>query len=331
MTPRQATLLVSLASVLFLTTPALAQQGSPEKAAKIFGEAEAHYKRHEYEKALSGYQQAYELSKEPVLLFNIAQCYRLLARYDEAIASYRAYLEAVPGASNKAPVEAQIEELEALIAEARAIEIFQQADVSYKVGDFQKALDGYKEAYRLVQKPSLLFNIAQCHRQLGSYTEAIATYRAFLRDEPTTPLKEDVEALIAESEAKEKDRQARVSQLNAPPQAPSLLDSPYLQPRYFFYGGAAAGAVTLVAGGVAVVSSLQSAAVVRVELNEQPDFGRLFLLVNRAEKFAELANRAALVAVAAGGVGYLLSRRAEARASVGLSLGPTAFSLSVRW
>jgi tetratricopeptide (TPR) repeat protein len=58
------------------------------------------------------------------------------------------------------------------------------ADVAYKVGKFAEALAEYTKAYELFRAPALLFNIAQCHRNLADYERAVFFYEGFLRDAP---------------------------------------------------------------------------------------------------------------------------------------------------
>jgi tetratricopeptide (TPR) repeat protein len=87
-------------------------------------------------------------------------------------------------------------------AEAMARAKFAEGNLSYDLGRFQKALDAYSEAYRLVPLPGFLFNIAQCHRQLGHAERAGFFYRRYLslsKEEPSNaPL---VRELIAEMDA----------------------------------------------------------------------------------------------------------------------------------
>lgn len=101
---------------LFVATPALGQAKTPtpeEKAFASFSAAEIYYKAAEYQKALEGYQEAFRLSQEPDLHFNIAQCYRHLGKKEEAIASYKAFLQTATDAESIKKAEAWITELEA--------------------------------------------------------------------------------------------------------------------------------------------------------------------------------------------------------------------------
>ncbi|HXI57407.1 MAG TPA: tetratricopeptide repeat protein, partial [Polyangia bacterium] len=63
--------------------------------------------------AVPEYTKALHLLKDPVLLFNRAECYRTLGDRDAALADYRRFLVEMPGAPNRARVEAHIVTLEA--------------------------------------------------------------------------------------------------------------------------------------------------------------------------------------------------------------------------
>ncbi len=51
----------------------------------------------------------------------------------------------------------------------------------YDLADFDHALESFKKAYLAQEEPSLLYNIAQCYKQLGNKPEALRFYRTFLR------------------------------------------------------------------------------------------------------------------------------------------------------
>jgi len=71
-----------------------------------------------FEDALRSFRYAYSLSQRPELLYNIGTCQDRLRRDEEALASFEAYLEAVPDAENRATVRARIEVLRDIVAEA---------------------------------------------------------------------------------------------------------------------------------------------------------------------------------------------------------------------
>jgi tetratricopeptide (TPR) repeat protein len=60
------------------------------------------------EAAIKEYSLAYDRLHDPVVLFNRAECYRRVGEDASAAADYRAFLAAVPGAPNRAAIEAKI-------------------------------------------------------------------------------------------------------------------------------------------------------------------------------------------------------------------------------
>ena len=58
--------------------------------------------------AIHEYTLAYKKLGDPVVLFNRAECLRRIGEDESAIADYRAFLEAVPAAPNRAQIEAKI-------------------------------------------------------------------------------------------------------------------------------------------------------------------------------------------------------------------------------
>jgi tetratricopeptide (TPR) repeat protein len=83
-------------------------------------------------------------------------------------------------------------------AHARAA--FRSGSQHYNLGEFQQALDSFKEAYRNYEDPSFLFNIAQCERQLGHKREAVREYRAYLHNSDNADNRETVKQTIAQLE-----------------------------------------------------------------------------------------------------------------------------------
>lgn len=92
-----------------------AQQGSDaqrERAREHFERGKAAFELKDFEKAIREYEAAYNIMPLPGLIFNIAQCYRNLQRYDEAIQLFQQYLQRAPDAPNRAAVEKLVEELQ---------------------------------------------------------------------------------------------------------------------------------------------------------------------------------------------------------------------------
>jgi tetratricopeptide (TPR) repeat protein len=96
--------------------PKTSAEANQDKVAKIYAEAESDYKLQKFDKSLQGFQQVYELTSEPSLLFNIAQCYRQLGRFEEAKKSYQTFLRDVPKHPLRANAQERIKDLDAEIA-----------------------------------------------------------------------------------------------------------------------------------------------------------------------------------------------------------------------
>jgi tetratricopeptide (TPR) repeat protein len=98
----------------------LAPAKPPNNASEA--EAQAHYQRalsyynlREYEIAVLEFKEAYAISNEPLLLFNIGQAYRLDRQYEEALHYYRTFLQLRPRAPNRRDVEQFIAEMEQML------------------------------------------------------------------------------------------------------------------------------------------------------------------------------------------------------------------------
>ena len=91
----------------------------------------------------------------------------------------------------------------------RARAAFKLGSKHYNLGEFQQALDAFREAYRDYDDPSFLFNIAQCERQLGHKREAVREYRAYLNNAPESAGNHDaIKQIIAQLEKEIADEQA---------------------------------------------------------------------------------------------------------------------------
>ena len=107
--------------------------------------------------------------------------------------------------------------------ESAARERFAEATKQYNLGQFDQALKEYKAVYELKPHPGLLFNIAQCYRQLEDYASADFYYRRY-RDEAILSDADAqlVDGLIAEVEAKQAERDAHERELEITREAAKL-------------------------------------------------------------------------------------------------------------
>jgi tetratricopeptide (TPR) repeat protein len=109
-------------------------------------------------------------------------------------------LAAAPSVAQEAPVSAPwVEPAPALSPdEARAQALYQESSRYYDLGEYERALKGFQDAYVLSGAPALLLNIGQCLRFLERYDEARRSYESYLRVEPESEFRSEVENLIAQ-------------------------------------------------------------------------------------------------------------------------------------
>lgn len=86
---------------------------------------------------------------------------------------------------------------------------FDKGEKLFALGKFEEALEQYQKAYDAKPIPDLLFNIGQCHRNLGDYEAAIFSFKKYLRLEPDASNKDEVLELIDELEEKQQKGESR--------------------------------------------------------------------------------------------------------------------------
>jgi tetratricopeptide (TPR) repeat protein len=94
----------------------------------------------------------------------------------------------------------------------KARELYEKGTKAYNLQEYARALDLFKQAYEQQSDSVLLFNIAQCQRQLGQYEAASKSYRVFLNETPNAPNRTEVQKQI-----KAMDEAAREQRGREPP------------------------------------------------------------------------------------------------------------------
>jgi tetratricopeptide (TPR) repeat protein len=95
---RIAVVVVAIAVIALRAAPVAAEPDADNraKAAEHFKQGRAFFQRGDYDHALAEYQAALDLSAEPLLIFNIALCYDRANQSEQALQSFRRYLELAP-------------------------------------------------------------------------------------------------------------------------------------------------------------------------------------------------------------------------------------------
>jgi hypothetical protein len=86
-------------------------------------------------------------------------------------------------------------------AEQRARASYARGEMAFKSGRYQEALVAFEDGYASSPRPGFLLNIAHTWRKLGDLRQARAQYRKYLLIEPSSPLHDDLVALLAELDA----------------------------------------------------------------------------------------------------------------------------------
>ena len=105
-------LLMVCLAVAVPSRPVQADDPATRAARRHFERGEKLFALGKFDDALEEYQTAFDAKPLPGFLYNIGQCYRNLADYDQAIFSFKKYLKLDPDAPNREAVERLIEELE---------------------------------------------------------------------------------------------------------------------------------------------------------------------------------------------------------------------------
>lgn len=94
----------------------LAAEDPVQQARRAYTEAVQAYEQRRYKDAIDGFEQANELAPDPAFSFNIGIAYEDMGDAAGALRNYRAYLRRAPTASDRAEVEARVENLQAALA-----------------------------------------------------------------------------------------------------------------------------------------------------------------------------------------------------------------------
>ncbi|MEJ7729590.1 MAG: tetratricopeptide repeat protein [Polyangiaceae bacterium] len=82
---------LSMAQVPPPDSPNGSDPGADGRARELYEKGDRFYSEGRYEKSIEAFREAYTLSRRPLLLFNLANAYERLGRYDEAVAALREY------------------------------------------------------------------------------------------------------------------------------------------------------------------------------------------------------------------------------------------------
>lgn len=117
----------ALVGPLLCASPALAQQANDEEARVHFRLGQAYYDSGRFEDAAREFQQAYDLSQRPQLLYNVFLAWRDAAQLGPAIQALEAYLREVPDVRERDALSARLESMRRLHQQQEAARAATQA------------------------------------------------------------------------------------------------------------------------------------------------------------------------------------------------------------
>jgi tetratricopeptide (TPR) repeat protein len=153
--------LLTLASLLALSSPALAQPKKPDAAAikKANGHfklGQEFFKSGQWDRAITEYQAALDLTGEPLMVFNIALAHDRAGRPEQALDGYLKYLDAVPDGAiadeargyvaKLTPVVDKLKQQRAADDAAKADEAKRQQEAAAKQAELAKQAEAAKAA-----------------------------------------------------------------------------------------------------------------------------------------------------------------------------------------
>jgi tetratricopeptide (TPR) repeat protein len=106
-------------ALLLLTITSVAQAQDRKKAEQRFNEASKAYTAGDYDKAVQGFLEAYQLVPTNPLLFNIGQAYRLSGDKEKALSYYEKYVAFEPGGAQVPEAKDHIQNLREELETAR--------------------------------------------------------------------------------------------------------------------------------------------------------------------------------------------------------------------
>lgn len=113
------------------------------KAAAHFKQGQAYFQLKDYDRALAEYQAAFDLSAEPLLIFNIALCHDRANRPAQALQDFQRYLATAPSGpvadEAREDVARLVPIVEKLTADRRAEEAHRRDEAAKRAADRAKA------------------------------------------------------------------------------------------------------------------------------------------------------------------------------------------------
>lgn len=216
-------------------------------------------------------------------------------------------------------------------AEARVL--FQQGETAYTEGRFQEALELFRRAYDISQRPQLLYNIGLAATNVGNRDAALEALEQFIRLVPDAENRGVVEGRINALRTQiqqERDEAQRLSEAEARAREEAAARRRQEEAQEASATGGwiltIGGGVALVTGGVLFFLGMQDVATVE-DAEDGTPWVELETAYDRAPLFTGIGLAAAGVGLAAGAIGLVLIATAGPGTEQEIALVPGGLAL----
>ncbi len=171
----------------------------------------------------------------------------------------------------------------------------------YDIGQYEKALVEFEEAYRLYPLPAMLYNIARAHEVLGNLQKAIGNYQEFLAKLPDSPHAPTVKGRVKSLRQrldKKKAAQSKQPPAAAPVEEPAPADTPRTWRWTAGWAGVGVGGAALAAG----IAFGAMAAGKSSEFEQQRDRGESYKSLKALRESGEQYETIGIALMVSGGV-----------------------------
>jgi len=151
---RAAMAAIALSAVVAGTAAAQPAAGSRARAAARFKQGQEFFKAGDYDHAIAEYEGAYQLSREPVLIFNLGLCHDRAQRPAQALAAFQRYLELAPSGDVADEAREYVARLTPIVEAIRAREAAAAAEAAEQArrGEAERAARAADQARRAAER-----------------------------------------------------------------------------------------------------------------------------------------------------------------------------------
>jgi tetratricopeptide (TPR) repeat protein len=228
---------------------------------------------------------------------------------------------------------------ESNISKEQEDNLFTEASQQFKLQEYDKALESFKELYRLTGEAIYLFNIAQCNRLLGKLEEALKGYKLFLQEAPNSEMRPnaqarvtELEVLIAKKKAEEEQKIAEAKKLDEEKRAAereALKDAAQRNTKPFFLAAAITGGSAVMSGGLGLGLG-QLAKKKALSATSAADVKKANTRKNASVPLSIVGDILGGVAIASAITGFIIGKK-SAKSEVQVLLAPWGGELVVRF